>query len=370
MIDGNGGRTFGWKRWAAPALALAATGLLAGCNSSGSGTTPEGNASTGASPAASAEASASAGAGASPGAELKIAVIPKGTSHEYWKSVHAGAIKASQEMETKGTKVDILWKGTESEGDRNGQVSVVETFITQHVDGIVLAPLDKQALVSPVHDAAGRKIPVIVIDSALNGTDWTSFVATNNEKGGEMAGERLATLLNGKGKVIVLPYAQGSASTEDREKGFLTVMKKYPGITVLSSNQYGGPTTDTAYKTSQNLISRYKTQIDGVFASNETNTRGMRLALKDGNLLKKAKFVGFDAAEDLVTALKAGEIQGLIVQNPLKMGYTGVLTAVDAIQGKKVEKNIDSGVALVTPENVNSPENQEYLNPPLAQYLK
>ncbi len=135
-------------------------------------------------------------------------------------------------------------------------------------------------------------------------------------------------MLNGKGNVLVLPYAQGSASTEDREKGFLTASRSSPASLSCPSNQYGGPTTDTAYKTSQNLLARYGTQVDGVFASNETNTRGMRLALKDASLLHKVKFVGFDAAADLVDALKADEIQSLIVQNPFKMGEVGVTTLV------------------------------------------
>ncbi len=304
------------------------------------------------------------------GQTLQIAVIPKGTSHEYWKSIHAGANKAQQELASQGTKINVIWKGTEREDDRNGQVNLVETFVTQHVNGIVLAPLDNQALTAPVHEAAAAKIPVVIIDSALNGSDWVSFCATNNEKGGEMGGDQLGKLLNGKGNVIMLPYAQGSASTEDREKGFLTAMKRYPGITLLSTDQYGGPTTDTAYKTSQNLLARYGKQVNGVFASNETNTRGMLLGLKDAGLLGKVKFVGFDAADDLVKALKANQLQGLVVQNPFKMGYLGVKTVVTAIQGKPVQKNIDTGVALVTPDNVNSPDLTEYLNPPLAQYLK
>ena len=274
---------------------------------------------------------------------MQIAVIPKGTSHEYWKSIHAGANKAQQELAAKGTNINVIWKGTESEGDRNGQVTIVQTFITQHVSGMVLAPLDNQALVSPVHDAVGRKIPVVIIDSSLNGNDWVSFCATDNEKGGQLAGAQLGKLLNGKGSVLVLPYAQGSASTEAREKGFAEAIAKFPGITVLSNNQYGGPTTDTAYKTSENLLARYGSQVNGVFASNETNTRGMRLALKDKGLLGKVKFVGFDAADDLVQALKANEIQGLVVQNPFKMGYTGVMTLVDAIQGKTVARTLTRG---------------------------
>lgn len=301
---------------------------------------------------------------------LQIAVIPKGTSHEYWKSIHAGALKAQQDLAKTGTPINILWKGPEKEDDRNGQVNIVETFITQHVSGMVLAPLDNQALVTPVQDAVGHKIPVVIVDSALNTTAYSSFCATDNEKGGELAGQQMGKLLNGKGRVVVLAYAQGSASTEARESGFLTAIKKFPGITILSSNQYGAPSTDAAYKTSQNLLARFGTQTDGVFASNETNTRGMRLALKDANLLGKVKFVGFDAAPDLVAALKAGEIQGIVVQNPFKMGEVGVTTLVSAIQGKTVAKNVDTGVALVTADNMSQPAMQEYLNPPIAQYLK
>ncbi len=347
------------KTGAALAVTLAAlTVALAGCHSGGTETGSGGG------------PSAPAGGSGGGGSALQIAVIPKGTSHEYWKSIHAGAMKAQQDLAKQGTNVNIIWKGTESEGDRNGQVNIVEGFVVQHVSGIVLAPLDNQALVTPVHDAVSRKIPVVIIDSSLNGSDWASFVATNNEKGGELAGDQLAKVLGGKGRVLVLPYAQGSASTEARETGFLTAIKKYPGISVLSSNQYGGPTTDTAYKTAQNLLARYGSQTDGVFSSNETNTRGMRLALKDANLLHKVKFVGFDAAADLVDALKAGEIQGLIVQNPFKMGETGVETVVAAIKGQKVDQTVDTGVAVVTPDNMNQPAMQQFLHPPIDQYLK
>lgn len=341
-------------------LGLAAAGfavLLAGCghpdtagttSGTGGGTTP-----------------AAGGSGT-----LQIAVIPKGTSHEYWKSIHAGALKAKDDLAKTGTPINILWKGTESEGDRNGQVNIIETFITQHVSGMVLAPLDRQALITPVKDAVSRKIPVVIIDSSLNTDVYSSFCATDNEKGGELAGDQMGKLLNGKGKVVVLAYAQGSASTEARELGFLTAIKKYPSITVLSSNQYGGPTSDTANKTSQNLLARFGTQTNGVFASNESNTRGMYAALKDARLLNKVKFVGFDASPDMLAALKAGEIQGIVVQNPFKMGEVGVTTLVSVIQGKTVPKNVDTGVALVTADNMNQPAMQEYLNPPIAQYLK
>ena len=342
------------------AVLLGLTAALAGCGH-GDG----GGSATGGSTAPAGGGTSAAGTTA-----LQIAVIPKGTSHEYWKSIHAGAMKAQQELTAKGTPINIIWKGTESEGDRNGQVTIVQNFITQKVSGMVLAPLDKDALKSPVHDAADHKIPVVIIDSSLTGSDYASFCATDNYKGGTLAGKKMGELLGGKGNVIVLSYALGSASTEAREKGFLDAVKGFPGITVLSSNQYGGPTTEVAQKTSGNLLARYGAQVNGIFASNETNTRGMRLALKDKGLLGKVKFVGFDAAPDLVDALKAGEMQGLVVQNPFKMGELGVTTLVDSIQGKTVPKTVDTGVALVTAETLTAPDMQEYLHPPIDQYLK
>jgi ribose transport system substrate-binding protein len=278
-------------------------------------------------------------------------------------------VKAQQELTAQGTPINIIWKGTESEGDHPGQVTIIQNFITQGVSGIVLAPQDNQAMTQAVHDAVSHKIPVVIIDSALNGTDWSSFVATDNEKGGELAGTQLAKLLNGHGRVIMLPYAEGSASTEAREAGFLKIMKQNPGITLLSTNQYGGPTTDTAYTTSQNLLARFGSQTDGVFASNETNTRGMLQALRDKAMLQKVKFVGFDAAPDLVQALRTGDLQGLVVQNPFKMGYLGIKTDVAAIKGQSVQKNVDTGVALITPANINDPANQEFLNPPISKYV-
>lgn len=301
---------------------------------------------------------------------LEIAVIPKGTSHEYWIAIHAGAMKAAKELAGQGTNVQILWKGPAREDDRNAQIDVVDTFLSQQVSGIVLAPLDSQALVQPVSDAGKQKVPVVIMDSALNGTDYASFVATDNEKGGEMAGAQLAKLLGGKGNVIMIRYQQGSASTEQREKGFLEAMKSQPGIKLISSDQYAGATVDTAYKSSQNVLSRFGSQVNGVFMSNESAARGMLLALKDGGLLGKVKFVGFDSSIDLLAALKANQLQALVVQDPFKMGYLGVTTVVKVIKGEKVEPRIDTGVTLITPDNVNTPAMQTLLNPPVDQYLK
>ncbi|HYE31936.1 MAG TPA: substrate-binding domain-containing protein, partial [Methylomirabilota bacterium] len=172
----------------------------------------------------------------------RIAVIPKGTSHEFWKSIHAGAIKAQRELKEQGKNVEIIWKGPVREDDREQQIQVVENFMSGRADAMVLAPLDSQALVKPVEAAMRARMPVVIFDSGIKTTNITSYVATDNYRGGQMGGEQLAKLLNGKGRVILLRYQVGSASTEEREAGFLDAIGKHPGIQLLSTNQYGGPT--------------------------------------------------------------------------------------------------------------------------------
>src|SRR5262249_30999522 len=208
--------------------------------------------------------------------KLTIAVIPKGTSHEFWKSIHAGSIKAQRELSTNGTEVEVIWKGPLREDDREQQIQVVEGFTSQGVNGIVLAPLDNRALVRPVEEAKSATIPTVIIDSGLQSDSIVSFVATDNRKGGMLAADRLGQLLNGKGKVILLRYAEGSASTTDREEGFLAEMKSnFPGIQLISTDQYAGATRDTAKRAAENLLGRFGDDVQGIFTPNESSTAGM-----------------------------------------------------------------------------------------------
>ncbi|MDB6109384.1 MAG: Periplasmic binding protein domain protein [Pedosphaera sp.] len=301
-----------------------------------------------------------------------IAVIPKGTTHEFWKSIHAGAVKAQQELATQGIKVDLMWKGPLREDDRDQQIQVVENFMTRRVSGIVLAPLDSQALVKPVASAAQAKVPVVIIDSGLKSDKFVSFVATDNYKGGQLAAERIGQLLEGKGNVVLLRYAVGSASTEARENGFLDLLKeKYPGIKIISSDQHAGATRETAYQASQNLLNRFGREANGIFCPSETTTVAMTKALRDiGKAGGKIKMVGFDAGSQSVIDLKNGDIQGLVVQDPVRMGYLGVTTLIKHLQGAKVDLRIDTGVHVITADNMNDAEMKELLYPPLEKYLK
>jgi ribose transport system substrate-binding protein len=298
-------------------------------------------------------------------AQRQIAVIPKGTTHEFWKSVHAGANKAGADL-----GVEILWKGPVREDDRAEQVKVVEDFVTKRVAGIVLAPLDDTALVPVVKDAAAEGIPVVIIDSDIRWDERVSFVATDNHAAGAAAGRRLGELLGGKGKVAMMRYQEGSASTAAREAGILeTLRKDFPGVEIVSDNQYGGATTESAYKTAENLLVKFD-QLDGVFCPNESTTFGMLRALEDAKRSERVRFVGFDASTKLVEALAKGRIQGLVVQNPFAMGERGVQAVVARLEGKPVEPRIDTGVLVATRENMEEPSTRALLAPDLAKWLR
>jgi len=300
--------------------------------------------------------------------KLKIAVIPKGTTHDFWKSVHAGAVKAQRELKD----VEIIFKGPEREDDREQQISLVQNFVSSGVSAIVLAPLDDRALVSPVRQATAAGIPVVIIDSGLAGEvgkDFVSFIATDNYKGGQLGGQRLAEVLGEKGKALLLRYQEGSASTVEREKGFCQALARQPRVELVDPKRYAGATRATAQEAGENLLTRYG-DVNGIFCPNESSTFGMLLALRSRGLAGKTRFVGFDASPGLVEALGKGELDGLVVQNPMKMGYLGVQTAVDHLRGKSVERLVDTGVVLVTKENMNQPEIRELIAPDLDKYLK
>ena len=302
----------------------------------------------------------------------KIAVIPKGTTHEFWKSIHAGAKKAELELKAEGINVQIIWKGPLKEDDREQQIQVVENFIGQRVSGIVLAPLDRRGLVAPVETAVNGKIPVIVIDSGIESKAPASFISTDNREGGRIAARELGKLLGGKGNVIMLRLQVGSASTEEREEGFLEVMKKdFPAIKLVSTDQHAGATRDTAKRVSENLLNRFGRQVNGIFCCNESSGAGMLLALRDAGLAGgKVKFVAFDSGEMLNAGLLAGDVQGLVVQNPMQMGYLGVKSMVALLRGEKLAPVVDTGVGFVTKANFNSPEMADIVHPPLDKYLK
>lgn len=301
------------------------------------------------------------GAGGKSG-KRRIAVIPKGTTHDFWKSVHAGALKAAEE-----TGVEIIWKASPSEEDKEAQIKLIDSLVVDGVDGICVAPIDRSALVAPIERAKKMNVPTVVFDSGLEDADSiVSYVATNNRHGGEMAGEYLAKVMGGKGNVILLRYAAGSESTEQREAGFLDAIKKFPDIKVLDDTQRAGSDGEEALQKASSLLLTFDKQVDGVFTVCEPNNKGMLQALENRELAGKVKFVGFDSDPRFIAALKDGKMDGIILQDPFEMGYRSVKAMVDHLDGKTVEKTISTGEYLATRENMDEPKIKEVLSPKQA----
>jgi ribose transport system substrate-binding protein len=294
-------------------------------------------------------------AGSGGSGKPRIAVIPKGVSHNFWLSIKAGADAAGQEL-----GAEILWKGPATETDYTGQVNIVEDFINKQVDGIVLAPSSGDALVTPAKKAKAANIPVVVIDSGINWDEYVAYISTDNRKGGEIAAERMGELLGGKGNVAILGVKKGSVSTDEREEGFQSVMKsKFPNIKIVDF-LYGEADRAKSADKAEDIITRHA-DLNGIFASNESSAVGALRAINVKAVQGKVKLVGFDSSPDLIAAVKGGIIDSLVVQDPYKMGYEGVKAVLNQTAGKPVERRLDTGVQLVTKANLDTAQIQNLI---------
>jgi len=284
-----------------------------------------------------------------------------GTTHEFWKAIHAGALTAAREL-----GVEIIWKGPLKEDDRNEQVQIVETLTNVGVDALVLTPMDDRALIAPVIEAKRLGVPTIIFNSALQGDHHVAYISTDNFKGGVLAAEHVGLLLKGKGNVILIRVLASVEGSTKREEGFLqTLRTKFPDIRILSDNQYAGVSTESAYQTSENLLNRYA-DVQAIFTPNESSTFGCLRALEDHGLAGKVVHIGFDSSKKLIEALEQRKIRGLILQDPVGMGYQSVKTAVAFLKKQPYEKFIDTGVFLATPDNMTEPLMKKLLAPDLS----
>lgn len=291
------------------------------------------------------------GFGADQDRKTTIVMIPKATQSVFWNIVRRGAEQAAEEE-----NVNLIWKGPTSEGDRAAQKQLLQQFTNQGVDGILLAPLDSRAMAPEARAAMAKGIPVIIFDSGLEGEvgkDYLSFVATDNLAAGRLGGQHLASLIGDGGKAVLIRHMEGHESTGKREEGALEELKK-AGVEMLVENRYAGASAGDAQTTAMNMIDQLRAA-DGIFASNQTASEGILLALRQTNLTGKVKVVGFDSSPLLVEALRKGEIDALIVQDPIKIGYASVKAMADHLQGRPVEPLVNTDVHLVTRDNIDDP---------------
>ncbi len=287
--------------------------------------------------------------------KLTIAVIPVGTTHSFWQTVEAGAKAAGEEA-----GVEVIWKGAVREDSRVEQIKIIEDFIAKGVDGIVLAPMDDVAIRRPVEEAMDSDIPVVIFGTSLkDNTGIVSYVATNNFEAGRMAGEKLAELVGETGRIVLLRYSEGNASTTDREEGFLAAIAEHPGLEVISSGQYAGVTAESAQERAEQMIDRFRSGsdpgFDGIFAPNEPSAFGTMRAIKDAGLSDEVTFVGFDSSDGLIKGIEDGSVKALVVQDPYNIGYLGAKTLIQHLNGESVESMIDTGATLIDPTSLENP---------------
>ncbi len=298
---------------------------------------------------------------------IRIAVIPKGTTHEFWKSIHYGAKQAAEEI----GNVEIIWRGPVIESDTGKQIEVVKSMVTMQVDGIVLAPNQKSGLVDTVNEVIDEGIPVVIFDSGLDeGPEIVSYVATDNFKGGQMAADAMANAIGEEGNVILLRYVAGSESTEQREEGFLDGLKKYPNIKVVSSDQRGGDTTTESKEKVDQLLQIHHNEnnkLSGIFAVCEPNANGALEALRNAGVNKEVKMIAFDPSDALIEGLEDGSVSGIVLQDPVTMGYTSVKTIVASMNGESSDAFISTGEYVATPENMGEDRYKELLQPAIEE---
>jgi len=295
--------------------------------------------------------------------QRRIAVIPKGTAHVFWQSVHAGATAAGQDFHE-----EILWDGPPNETDYSRQLEIFDSMLNRHVDGIVVAAADRTTLDASLDRAARENVPVVVFDSGVDSTNYVTFVATNNFEAGQMGARKLGELLKGNGTVAMIEHAPGSASTMDRERGFKDALsKEFPSIQIVAE-QYSMSDRAKGMAATENILTSHP-KLDGLFASSEPSSVGAAQALKSAGLAGKIRFVAFDSSEGLVEDLGAGVIDALVAQDPFKIGYEGVRAVTEKLDGKTPPKKMDLSARVIVRADLDKPEIKQLLHPDMAKYL-
>ncbi|MET4692411.1 ABC transporter substrate-binding protein [Endozoicomonas lisbonensis] len=290
--------------------------------------------------------------------KLYMPVVSKGFMLEFWQSVRDGSDAAARELNVKTSFV-----GPSDETQVDQQVQLVENILARKPNGLLLAALDSNALLPSVERAHAQGVPVVTFDSGVNSDIPASFVATDNKAAGAMAADAMGKFLGGKGKVAVVAHNAGTMTTTDRLDGFIEQMgRNYPNIKVLSP-LYSEGDPQRAMNQTMDVI-RANPDLSAVYATNEGCTLGVASAIDSQELAGKIKVIGFDSSDALVNFLKAGVIQGLVVQDAYQIGYVGMKTLYNVLTGHEVKKMIDVPAVLVTGDNINKEDIQNIINPP------
>lgn len=280
--------------------------------------------------------------------KLRIALLHKGSFLDFWDDMHAGARATAAEL-----GVELLFDGPPYSDNAPAQIKLVNRAVESGIDALLLVPTDRAALEEPVKKAVARGVKVVIVDSELNGSSYSAFVGTDNVAAGRVAAQKLASLLEGQGKLAMIRLIQGSGSTEARARGFRSEIERHPKLRLVE-DALGGALEGAAFRVTKEVLGRHP-DLAGIFCVNESTTKGALLALRDARR-KGVRFVGFDSNPELLEGVRSKEIDALLVQDPAAMGAHAVRLAVDAISGKPSPRQLHTGIKLMTQENLTRPE--------------
>ena len=288
--------------------------------------------------------------------ETTIYVITKGTSSDFWKSVHAGVSAAAVE-----NGVTAIFEGPDSEEDYATQNRMIDEAVAAGADAIVFSAIDRYATKKHLEDAVRKGVKLILIDSGADTEMAESFIGTDSYAAGKMVCE---AVLDGMGterplKVGLVNYDENTENVSSREMGFRDRAEEAENIEIVASVHVA---SDTAIaKLAAKSMMREHPDINVIVGFNEWMTLGVGYAMRELGTAAGVYAVGFDSNVVSVGMLETGEMDALIVQNPFAMGYLGVTSACDAIGGRSLDKNVDTATTVVTKSNMFDPDIQRIL---------
>jgi ribose transport system substrate-binding protein len=287
--------------------------------------------------------------------QFTVAVIVGINNNPFYYSLYQGAAAAGREMGVK-----VTWNGAE-QWDVSKQTLVLDGVIARKPDAILIAPTDRQAMINPIQRAINAGIKVVTVDTDIESDIVVSNVASDNRRGGEVAGEALAKLIGGKGKVALMGAMQGVSTNEERYTGFRDALKKYPDIQLVTT-QYSNESQSQATAQMQAVLAGH-TDLAGAFAVDTPTTHGVAVGLKNAGKQGKFVLVGFDAQPLEIEDIKGGILSATVAQAPYAMGYVGMQIAVDTLRGfvTKWPRQLQTGFLVITPQNVSNPETANWI---------
>ncbi|ASS92324.1 ABC transporter substrate-binding protein [Aeribacillus pallidus] len=279
-----------------------------------------------------------------------IAIVSKGFQHQFWQAVKKGAEQAAKEFD-----VEITFEGPESESQVDKQIEMLRTAIDKKPDAIGFAALDSQASIPLLKEADEKGIPIIAFDSGVDSDIPLATASTDNKAAAALAADKMAEKIGGKGKVALIVHDQTSITGVNRRDGFVERIKeKYPDIEIVDI-QYGGGDQLKSTDLAKAIIQAHP-DLKGIYGANEGSAIGVINAVKEMNKQGKIVVIGFDSGKQQIEAIKDGTMAGAITQNPVGIGYETVKAAVQAINGEKVEKVIDTGFYWYDKTNLDNEE--------------